>query len=101
MIGGEPPPVASFCQGCGAAYPWTTSAVKAARELIADTEELTAEEREQLSASLDDLVRDSARTEVAAGRFKRLAAKAGGETANALKSILISVATETAKRAIW
>jgi hypothetical protein len=100
-IGGSPPPVPSFCHGCGEAYPWTRSAVEAARELIADADALTEEERKQLSASLDDLVRDSARTQVAAGRFKRLAAKAGVEIASGLKSILISVATETAKQAIW
>jgi hypothetical protein len=101
VIGGAEPPVASFCHGCGEPYPWTKSAVEAARELIADNEELTEEEREQLSASLDDLVRDSARTEVAARRFKRLAAKAGIETASGLKSVLFAVATEAAKRAIW
>lgn len=90
-----------FCHACGHPYPWTVGALDAARELALEAENLTDDEREQLAASLEDLVRDSPKTEIAAGRFKRLVRKAGAETATALRSVMIAVATETAKKSIW
>ena len=57
-----------------------------------------AEEKDQLKASFDDLVRDTPRTELAATRFKKLAVKAGKGTAEALKEIIVQVASETAKK---
>lgn len=101
IFGGPGPRAPRFCHGCGAPYPWTTQALSAARELLEEDTQLTDEEREQLDKSLDDLIRDSPQTELAARQFKRLAAKAGSETATGLKAILVSVVTEAAKRAIW
>lgn len=40
-------------------------------------------------------------TIAAAGRFKRLAAKAGAEAADTFREVLISVLSETARRIIW
>ena len=51
--------------------------------------------------SLDDLVRDTPGTTVAATRFKRIATKAGGGAASAFKEILFSVVSETAKKILW
>jgi hypothetical protein len=66
-----------------------------------EVEGLTKEERQSLRASLDDLVRDSPHTTVAATRFKRIAGKAGKGAADAFKEILIGVISETAKKVIW
>lgn len=89
----------AFCYGCGKPYPWTADKIAAAR-LMVDESELSQDDKEQLKASFDDLVRDTPRTELAATRFKRLAAKAGRGTADALKELLIQVASETAKKLI-
>jgi hypothetical protein len=93
--------VPAFCHVCGNAYPWTEARLEAARELAEETEGLTKEDRQTLSASLDDLVRDTPRTTLAAARFKRIAAKAGKASADAFKEILIRVISETAKKLIW
>ena len=61
-----------YCWKCGKAYPWTASALAAARMLAEEIEGLSASEREQLKSSLDDIVRDVPQTTVAATRFKRL-----------------------------
>ena len=94
-------PAPSFCHGCGTAYPWTQARLMAARELAFELVALEPDEREALAKSLDDLVRDTPRTALAATRFKRLAAKAGSTAASGFKDILVSVVTETAKKIIW
>lgn len=93
--------LASFCHECGAPYPWTETRLNAAKELAAEAEGLSDDERSQLAQSLDDLIADTPRTPVASARFKKLMAKAGTATANAAKQILIEVVTEGVKKAIW
>jgi hypothetical protein len=91
----------AFCHECGAAYPWTESRLEAAKELAREDEELTDEEREQLARSLDDIIADTPRTQAAASRFKRLAAKAGKGTAEGLREIVVQIASEAARKAIF
>ena len=94
-------PVRSFCHECGNAYPWTEAKLSAAREMADELDELSDEEKEQLKGSFDDLVRDTPRTEVAATRFKKLMAKVGKEAAKSMRDILVDIASETAKKAIF
>ncbi len=51
--------------------------------------------------SLDDIVRDTPKTTVAATRFKRILAKAGTGAGQAFRDILVDVISETAKKMIW
>lgn len=89
--------IPAFCKDCGAPYPWTESKLNAAKELVQEFEELNEEERGTLSGSLDDLVKDTPHTPVAAIRFKKLVAKIGKEGAGALRNILVDIATKAAK----
>lgn len=91
----------AFCQNCGAAYPWTTVRLEAARELALELDGLNDTDKETLSQSIDDLIKDTPSTPVAATRFKNLLAKAGKEGASALRDILVDIASETAKKIIW
>ncbi len=93
----EPP---AFCGDCGKPFPWTERRLAAGRELALEAESLSGEERQQLADSLNDLTRDTPKTQVAAGRFKRLASKAGVETGNALRAVLIDVMSDAAKKAL-
>src|SRR5712664_329550 len=61
----------NHCHSCGTAFPWKIAKVEAAKEQVADIEELDAAEKEQLQAAIDDLASGGARTELAASRFKR------------------------------
>lgn len=92
---------AGFCHNCGEPYPWTESRLKAARELAQEGEKLSKDEREQLTKSFDELVRDTPSTGLSAMRFKKIIAKVGGPSAEAFKTILVDIATETAKRLLW
>jgi hypothetical protein len=75
-----------FCENCGKPYPWTNTALEAAREVAEETSNLTDAEKSELKNSLDDIVRDSPRTTVAISKFKRLAVKAGRTVADGLSS---------------
>jgi hypothetical protein len=98
MAGFKPP---AYCRFCGEAFPWTALRLEAARELALDSESLNAEERQELVETLPALLSDVPKTHAAAAKFKRLATKAGKETAGALRDILVDIASETAKKIIW
>ena len=91
----------SFCDNCGKPYPWTEAKLKAAQELSDELDNLSPEEREILKKSLDDIIRDTPQTTVAANRFKKLVAKAGKVAADGFRDILVDVLSEAAKKIIW
>src|SRR3989442_854800 len=58
IVGENDMVLSAFCNNCGEPYPWTARGLTAARDLISEAENLKPEEKELLSKSLDDLVRD-------------------------------------------
>ena len=90
----------TFCVECGVAFPWTTNAISAAREL-AVAENVAEMDRTVLPEIIENLLRDTAQTPVAATRLKNLLAKVSPVAGEGFKQILISVVTESAKRLIW
>jgi len=93
--------VPAFCSNCGAPYPWTEKRLEAARELVAELEGLTEDEKAALAKDLDDIIADTPKTTVAATRWKKALLKAGREAGHAFRDILIDMASETAKRILW
>ena len=63
--------------------------------------ELTGDDATQFAESLNDIVRDTPRTQLAATRLERLMGKLGQQTASAIRDILVDIASETAKKVIW
>jgi hypothetical protein len=98
---GEQLKTPAFCYNCGKPYPWTEIKIEAARELARELENLTDEEKDILTKSIDDIVSDSPRTTLGATRFKKIMSKVGKEGALALKEILVGVVSEAAKKMIW
>jgi len=94
-------PLPIFCPECGKPYPWTEVKLKAAKELADELDNLNPKERETLKKSLDDIIRNTPQTPVAATRFKRLIAKAGPVVADSFRKILVDIASEAAKKIIW
>lgn len=89
-----------FCPECGAPYPWTAGKLQAARELAAELDGLTGAEREQLAASLEDLVGEGPRTALAATRFTRLIARANGAAVAGFQEMVAELASSAARRAL-
>ena len=86
--------IPSYCHQCGEAYPWTLRRVSALRDTIADLDGLDESERQKLTDSIGDVVRDTPATQTAVGRFKRAVIKAGGVGGKILTDVLTKVATE-------
>ena len=89
-----------FCGNCGKPFPWTESALAAAKEYAGEIEELTRDEQESLMATFDDLASDTPRTVLAVSRFKKLAAKVGPAARAVLQRVVDAVATPAAKGAL-
>jgi hypothetical protein len=97
----SPAPPPSFCHNCGSAYPWTEQRLKAAREVAEGAEKLDDKEKQDLKDSVEDLVQNKPGAPGAVIRYKKLAAKAGRQVADGLKSILIDVLSEAIKKQMW
>ena len=59
------------------------------------------EQREELSRDLDAIGSENPRTQVAAVKIGRMMSKAGKEAGGMLRDVLVDLASETAKKAIW
>ena len=81
----------------GKPFPWTKAKLDAARELEFE-DKLTAKEKELFKSSLDDIIAENPKTEMAAIKSKHIMAKVGKETAKALHDIVVDIASETAKK---
>jgi hypothetical protein len=88
------------CIRCGSAFPWTAERINTAKELADLSEKLSKKEIEDMKKSIDDIVRDTPRTEVAATKFKLLIAKAGPEVAKGITKAIADLIVDAAKRII-
>ena len=91
----------SFCIKCGKPFPWTEAKIVAAQELANEMDGLSEKEREILSKSIDDIVNENPRTILATTRVKKLLPKIGKQFGEAFRDILVDIASETAKKALW
>lgn len=91
----------NFCHKCGKPYPWTARKIEAVREMTDELEGITTQEKEKLKKSLDDLVSETPKTEVAVLRFKKILKKVGKDSYESIKSILVDVASEAIKKSLF
>ncbi len=84
----EPP---RYCYHCGLSYPWTQRAIEKLDALAEDAANLSREERAELSAAVQDIVKDTARKGDAIDIFKRLFQKAGETFWEEAKDILARI----------
>jgi hypothetical protein len=99
-MGGGPFKPPNYCGECGSPFPWTETALAAAREYTDDLEQLSPEEKDALKSTFADLTSDTARTPLAASRFKKFTNKIGPVAGRILQKIIETVLTEAAKRSI-
>ena len=97
-LSGSVTPVRAYCHECGSPYPWTKDQLDAAHELIADLEELSEEEREELKSTIDELSKEGPKTEMAARRWKKLLPKVAETGGKALERIATKLISEGVKQ---
>jgi hypothetical protein len=89
-----------FCSACGKPFPWTESKLDAIRELIDIEDKLDNKDKGILKNSLDDIITENPKTQLAATKFKLIMAKVGKERGKILYDIIVDVASETAKKTL-
>ena len=90
----------AHCFNCGAAHPWTESALAAIREFATEDGSLDEAEVEQLasaSARLGDET-ETTDTTLAVSRFRRITGKLGTESGNAVRSIATNIASAAVRQ---
>ncbi|MCX8167307.1 MAG: DUF2321 domain-containing protein [Candidatus Micrarchaeota archaeon] len=94
--------VPSYCYNCGKPYPWTESALESAKSLINEDENLTTDEKQQFVNALPDLIVESPtpKTQVSVIKFKKFIIKVAAPTGQALKDIIVDIASETIKKSL-
>ena len=100
--GGTPlGPIPQYCDACGRPLPWTERAMSAARALIRELAALDAYERDLLRRSIDHIIRETPQTPLAIVRIRTALSRVEGETARALRELLLSVANEAVKQRLF
>lgn len=103
VIGAHSFKMPAYCQECGKPYPWTVTKLKAAKELIEleqTWEEMSKAEQESIEKSLTEITRNTPQATVGATRLNKLFMKLGSGAGDALKQIIVDVASETAKKVL-
>jgi hypothetical protein len=100
VIGGEGFKPPAYCDGCGAAYPWTEARVRALTEYL-ELVGADPAERAWLSSSVGALMADSPETPLAVARWKRYLGKADKDVTVAVRDILADVMSDAAKSGLF
>jgi hypothetical protein len=96
----SPSSIPAFCPNCGKRYPWTEKRIQATRELVEELD-VSTEKKRELVSDIGDLLKDSPRTELVAQRWKKVLSKLSEPLLGTAKELLINIASETAKRAMF
>ena len=91
----------AFCPDCGEPYPWTEAKIQAAYDLAQELENISDDDKKILIQSINDIVKDTPRTTLAATRFKKILSKTSKPIVNAFRDILVDIVSETVKKLLW
>ncbi len=92
--------VPNHCHNCGKPYPWTQRKAEAVREMVDQLDGLDDDEREKLKGSIADIIADTPKSETAALRFKKAAAKVGKAGGQFLMNVIKEVATDAVRKSM-
>lgn len=91
----------AYCHNCGHPYPWTSTVLENAIELIALDDDLPSEHKEIIKNAIPNLVVDTPTTPVAVAKYKKYMSKSTDYIREGIENLLIDVVSETVKKSIW
>lgn len=98
----EPYKVPAYCHKCGAAFPWTQSAIAKASYLVEkEMPELNADEKAEFKDSLPKVLSDTPLTTRAAKKIFGFLKRVAPTAQETFKQIFYRFATDMAKVLIW
>jgi hypothetical protein len=93
----QPP---AFCYNCGNAFEWTDRKIAGAVELVEIDGQLSAYELTEFRTDLVELTKGTPKTQAASMRFKNVMLKVGVSVADGVRTIIVDVLSEAAKKVI-
>lgn len=90
----------AYCFNCGNAFEWTKRKIEGAVELLEADGSMSATEIGQFKTDLIVLTKETPQTQVASLRFKKALLKVGASVADGVRTIIIDVLSDAAKKAI-
>jgi hypothetical protein len=94
-------PAPAYCHSCGKPYPWTESNLKTISDLLKLDEQLQEADIETMEEILPDLLTDTPKSKVAEAKYKIIMRKAGRATIEAVKEIIVEIASEAIKKSLY
>lgn len=91
----------SYCHECGKPYPWTSTILDNAVELISLDDELPDEHKEIIKNALPDLIVETPTTPVAVAKYKKYMSSATGFIKDSLRNLLVDVVSDAVKKSLW
>lgn len=91
----------AHCHACGKPLPWTERALESAREAAMELEGVSETEREALAGSIEHLMTDTPKTQVAVTRAQRILAKAGHDAYEAFKKVATDIVSEAVRKQLF
>jgi len=92
--------VPAFCTECGKPFPWTEKKIAAAKELAKELVGVTSDEVQVLETSIVEISKDNPQAQIGATRIKKIMQKVTSASGDVLRSVIIDVASETAKKVL-
>lgn len=86
-----------YCPACGRPFPWTERVMSAVRLVIREMAALEVHERDQLRRSIDHIIRQTPQTPQAVRRINEALSRVGGESAETLRELFLSIASAEVK----
>ena len=91
--------VPTYCDHCGAAFPWQRDAIENLKEIIRQGE-LNEHEISEIEQALPDIISDGPKTQSASYKLKRLLPRLGAPVYTITVKIISDLASEAAKKAM-
>lgn len=93
--------VPKFCDNCGKPYPWIDASVAGVKDLLNTINGISDKEKGEFIEDLNNIIRENPNTENSSNKVKKFLSNAGKEIADGVKSLIVEIVAETAKRTIW
>ncbi|OUB49948.1 DUF2321 domain-containing protein [Bacillus thuringiensis] len=100
-LGPETFPVPFYCKHCGNPYPWTTTILENAVELVSLDEELDENAKEIIKNAIPDLLVDTPTTPLAVARYKKHIAKGSQLLKSGLHNLLSGAVTDAVNNSLF
>jgi len=90
--------IPSYCHNCGKAFPWLQKSFEAVEELL-ETEDIDIDDKKSIINSINEITKETSKTESSVLKIKKFATKIGSDTYDAIYKIAIDISSEMARKA--